>query len=189
MGRPQAHIRMHSRLLEGASQPDAPHIRGIEGPPRDGGVTPLTARGRTPQEPGELLQGEIGPHAGHATALYSVLLGVARHPRPPPLLCRSRLWRRIWSTFTAMSETFWAMAWIRSMRPVPAESLRGRSQGEPAVMAFPGAGEGGLSLPAKDCRAPSTQRPACAEQQCSDRQSGQEMEPLLSQPGLMELTN
>ena len=97
----------------------------------------------------------MGPHAGHPTTLYSVLLGVARRPRPPPLLCRSRLWRRIWSTFTAMSETFWAMAWIRSMRPVPAESLRGRSQGEPAAMAFPGAGGGGLSLPAKDCRAPA----------------------------------
>lgn len=180
---------MYSRLLEGASQHNVPHIRGTEGPPWDGGVTPLTARGRTPQEPGELLQGEIGPHAGHPTALYSVLLGVARRPRPPPLLCRSRLWRRIWSTFTAMSETFWAMAWIRSMRPVPAESLRGRSQGEPAAMAFPGAGGGGLSLPAKDRRAPSTQRPACVEQQRLDRQPGQDMESLLSQPGLMELTH
>lgn len=68
-------------------------------------------------------------------------------PRPPPLPCRSRLWRRIWSTFTAMSETFWAMAWIRSMRPAPGGSLSGRSQGEPVAVSFPG--RAGLSLPAK----------------------------------------
>lgn len=102
------------------------------------------------------------------TTLYSVL-EVSRRPRPPPLLCRSRLWRRIWSTFTAMSETFWAMAWIRSMRPVPAGSLRGRSQGEPVEMPSQGAEGGGPSLPAKDCRAPSTQTPACAEWKCSNR--------------------
>lgn len=56
-------------------------------------------------------------------------LGEGGAPRlHSPLLCRSRLWRRIWSTFTAISETFWAMAWIRSMRPTPGESLVERSQ-------------------------------------------------------------
>lgn len=41
--------------------------------------------------------GQGYPHAG---------LPGAEGSGPPPLLCRSRLWRRIWSTFMAMSETF-----------------------------------------------------------------------------------
>ena len=104
------------------------------------------------------------------------------------MLCRSRLWRRIWSTFTAMSETFWAMAWIRSMRPGPAGSLRGRSQGEPAGWPSRGQGEGGPAFSQRTAGPPTPKRqPALNGNAATDSQARKCSR--LSQPGLMELAN
>lgn len=70
-------------FLRGASQPDAPHIRGMEGPPRDGGVTPLRPKAGPPRSQRSCCGEKSGPTPD---SHHPVLCPGGREAPPAPTL-------------------------------------------------------------------------------------------------------